>query len=291
MQIKPGWLTKRAPDQRVMERMENLLSGLRLHTVCQEAACPNVGECFARRTATFMLLGDICTRNCRFCAVKKGRPGAVPAQEPARVAEAVLALELAHVVLTSVTRDDLLDGGAGHFARTIAEIRGRSPRISVEVLTPDFLGQKESLKVVLDAGPAVFNHNIETVPRLYPQVRPQASYRRSIELLRMAGELAPGVRTKSGLMVGLGERPEEVREVMEDLRGAGCDMLTVGQYLAPSSGHLPVREFVPPETFDDYRKWGRALGFSAVASGPFVRSSLGAGELFGRIAETNRPSD
>lgn len=250
-----------------------LLEGLGLDTVCLSAACPNLGECFARRTATFLILGPVCTRNCRFCAVPKGTPRPVDPGEPRRVALAAAELQLRHVVITSVTRDDLPDGGAGQFAATVTAVREALPEATVEVLTPDFRGRPAALEKVMAAGPRVFNHNVETVPRLYPAARPQADYRRSLEVLRRAKEMRPGILTKSGLMVGLGEREEEVLAVLADLRSAGCDAVTIGQYLRPSKAHLPVREYLTPETFARYRARAREMGFRYVASGPLVRSS------------------
>jgi lipoic acid synthetase len=251
---------------------------LRLHTVCQSAHCPNQGECFARGTATFLILGNTCTRSCGFCAVGQGTPAAPDPAEPRRVAEAAARLGLRHVVVTSVTRDDLPDGGSGHFAATIAAVRAAC-EATVEVLTPDFQGSAGSLTRVLEARPDVYNHNVETVPRLYPRVRPQASYERSLELLRRAAAHGHGIMPKSGLMVGLGESHGEAVAVMKDLRRVGCEALTVGQYLRPSPAHLPVERFVPPEEFDQYRDEAKVLGFSVVAAGPFVRSSYHADAL------------
>jgi lipoic acid synthetase len=264
--------------------VHGLLSELELNTVCREAHCPNVGECFARGTATFMILGDVCTRDCAFCAVCSGQPRPVDPEEPHRVAEAARRLGLRHVVVTSVTRDDLPDGGSRQFAETVLAIRRRA-EAAVEVLTPDFQGQTEDVDRVLDAGPRVFNHNVETVPRLYPAVRPQADYRRSLGVLaRAATRRTADCLTKSGLMVGLGEREDEVLAVLRDLREAGCQALTIGQYLAPSPAHHPVVEFVTPEQFEGLAAQARELGFAAVASGPFVRSSYGAAELAAGVA-------
>jgi len=255
-----------------------LLGELRLHTVCQSAHCPNQGECFARGTATFLILGNTCTRSCGFCAVDRGTPAAPDPAEPRRVAEAAARLRLRHVVVTSVTRDDLPDGGSGQFAATIAAVRAAC-QATVEVLAPDFQGSDECLARVMEARPEVYSHNVETVPRLYPLVRPQASYERSLELLRRVAAHGHGILPKSGLMVGLGESHTEVVAVMDDLRGAGCEALTIGQYLRPSSAHLPVERFVPPEEFDSYREEATALGFGAVAAAPFVRSSYHADAL------------
>jgi len=274
----PPWLRKRVPHESQTRRVRDLLGGLRLHTVCQGAHCPNLFECFGRGTATFMILGSRCTRSCAFCAIEGGPPEEVDPDEPRRIAEAVAELALAHVVVTSVTRDDLPDGGSGQFAATIEAIRAVSTS-TVEVLTPDFQGSLEALDRVLDARPDVFNHNVETVPRLYPQVRPEASYDRSLEVLRRAAERGGGTLAKSGLMVGLGESTDEVRAVVRDLRRAGCEMLTIGQYLRPSEAHLPVERFVTPDEFEAYRAFAEEVGFAAVASGPFVRSSYEADSL------------
>ncbi|OPY58255.1 MAG: Lipoyl synthase [Pelotomaculum sp. PtaU1.Bin035] len=276
----PPWLRKTIVISTEVARTRKLLSGLRLHTVCQGARCPNQAECFSRRVATFMILGDTCTRGCFFCAVNKGTPAAPDSGEPERVAEAAAMLGLKHVVITSVTRDDLPDGGAGHFARTVGFIRKVAPDATVEVLTPDFQGNPESIAEVVNAGPDVFNHNIETVPRLYPTVRPQADFARSVNFLKKVKELAPEIITKSGLMAGLGESGEEVLGVMRILRSAGCDILTIGQYLRPSDIQLPVTEYVLPETYDFYMEKGVSMGFGEVAAGPWVRSSYQAGEIY-----------
>jgi lipoic acid synthetase len=247
--------------------------------VCQSARCPNLGECFGRKEATFLILGDVCTRDCRFCAIEHGRPKAVDPGEPARVAEAACLLGLRHVVVTSVTRDDLDDGGAAHFAATIAAVRERLPGATVEVLVPDFRGKWESLTTVMDARPAVLNHNVETVPHLYAEVRPQASYERSLELLSRAKVMGDNTMTKSGFMVGLGETRVEVLGLLRDLRAADVEAVTIGQYLAPTKQHVPVREYVCPETFEDYAAAAKEAGFRGVLSGPLVRSSYHAGEL------------
>jgi len=287
----PPWLRKRLPPEAETRPVRDVLGRLRLETVCQNAACPNLWECFGRGTATFLILGRVCTRACGYCAVSEGVPGPVDAEEPGRVAEAAAALKLRHVVVTSVTRDDLADGGSAHFAATIAAIRERTANganraneaPTIEVLTPDFQGREEDILRVVQAGPDVYNHNVETVPRLYPLARPQARYERSLDLLRVVAAQG-GLLTKSGLMVGLGERHEEVLEVMAALREAGCDALTIGQYLRPSAEHLPVERFVPPEEFDAYDAEARALGFRAVAAGPFVRSSYHADALLEGLA-------
>lgn len=277
---KPRWIRRRLPTGPEYERIRSLIRKGKLHTVCQEAQCPNIWECFSCRTATFLILGSRCTRNCRFCAVEKGPPGPPDPEEPVRVAEAAEAMGLRYVVVTSVTRDDLADGGAAQFCETIREIRKRMADARVEVLIPDFGGNPKPLETVLSARPDVLNHNVETVPRLYDRVRPQADYLRSIALIRRAGRHTPKIPTKSGLMLGLGEREEEVVGVLEDLRGAGCNMLTLGQYLQPSKDHLPVERYVPPEEFDALKKGALQMGFSEVASGPLVRSSYHAGDLF-----------
>lgn len=280
----PPWLRKRVPSGEAAARVSSLLAELGLETVCTRAHCPNLPECFARGTATFLILGNSCTRSCRFCAIPTSPPGPLRDEEPEAVAEACDKLGLRHVVITSVTRDDLPDGGAAHFAKTIHAVRLRMPKTVIEVLTPDFRGRAASIDIVLDAGPDIFNHNVETVARLYPQVRPEADYRRSLDVLahakRRAERDAASLHTKSGLMVGLGEAADEVRAVLRDLRGAGCDIVTIGQYLAPSAAHVPVARFVEPAEFEAWEAEARALGFAAVAAGPFVRSSYHADSLF-----------
>ena len=280
---KPAWLKRRLPAGEAFNQVRELIEAGRLHTVCQEAKCPNIWECYSHRTATFLIMGGRCTRNCRFCSVSPGLPEPLDPDEPERVAEAVERMGLRYAVVTSVTRDDLPDGGAGHFAATLHEIRRRAPGVQIAVLIPDFQGNPAALDVVLRARPDVLNHNIETVPRLYPRVRPQADYRRSLELLRRAGEIAPGTPTKSGLMLGLGERPEEIRQTLLDLRAAGCRILTLGQYLQPSPEHLPVEAYVPPDDFENWRRDALEMGFSEVASAPFVRSSYHAKESFNAL--------
>lgn len=279
----PEWLKKRAPKEELLQEMKELLRSLSLHTVCEEARCPNIGECFARKTATFMILGDRCTRNCKFCAVKKGNPSPLDPREPENVAKAVNKLRLKYVVITSVTRDDLNDGGANQFAKTIEEVKKINKEVKIEVLIPDFKGSLASLKKVIEAKPFVLNHNVETVPRLYSDVRPQANYMRSLKLLERSKELNSSIHTKSGLMVGLGETFDEIVKVMEDLRKVKCDVLTIGQYLRPSIKHLPVKKYIRPEKFQEYEKIGRSLGFFSVISGPFVRSSYRAGEIWDKI--------
>ena len=259
-----------------------MLRDLSLHTVCQEAHCPNQAECFGNRTATFMILGDLCSRNCTFCAVSHGIQKPPDPSEPKRVAEAVSRLGLQYVVITSVTRDDMPDGGASHFAATIQAIRSLRSDILVEVLVPDFQGSNEALARVLRAHPTILNHNVETVPRLYPAVRPQASHKRSLSLLAVAKGIHQKIVTKSGFMVGLGERPGEVSALLLDLRTAGCDLVTIGQYLRPSRRHYPVAEYLRPELFRAYKREAEQLGFLGVASGPYVRSSYQAEQLYRR---------
>ncbi len=279
---KPEWLRVRPPGGESYTHLKGLLRNLDLHTVCEEAHCPNVWECWGGGTATIMLMGDRCTRGCRFCAVKSGNPhGLLDLDEPRKVAEALAELGLTYVVLTSVDRDDLPDGGASHFARTIREIKARDPRILVEALIPDFQGDLEAVRTVVDAGPDVLDHNLETVRRLQSAARDhRANYEQSLAVLRGAKGMRPGLFTKSSLMLGLGETREEVLEAMRDLRANGVDLLTLGQYLRPSEWHLPVQEYVSPEAFDGLRAAGEALGFAYVAAGPLVRSSYRAGEFF-----------
>ncbi|MFH1991967.1 MAG: lipoyl synthase [Pseudomonadota bacterium] len=277
---KPRWLKRRLPTGPAYENVRALLSKSRLHTVCQEARCPNLWECFSRQTSTFLIMGPYCTRNCRFCNVTHGPSGPTDPEEPARVAEAVKSLKLSYVVITSVTRDDLPDGGAGLFAKTIKAIRTRIPGTLVEVLIPDFQGNKDALQKVITAHPEVLNHNLETVPRLYPSVRPQANYRRSLLLLKRARRFDTSIPTKSGLMLGLGELPEEVEKTLQDLLEAGCSILTLGQYLQPTKEHLNVERFIPPAEFDEWKKIALAMGFAEVASGPLVRSSYHAKDLY-----------
>ena len=275
---KPSWLRARAPVGDNFHNLKKLARGLGLHTVCESAQCPNIGECWNHKTATFMLLGDICTRRCGFCAVPKGKPQPIDWDEPRRVAEAVATLGLKHAVVTSVNRDDDNLGGARIFAETIRQIRGLTPDCRVEVLIPDFQGRDEALKVVLDAQPDVLNHNTESVPRLYRVVRSGARYERTLRLLENVKKFSPGMVTKSGVMVGLGETREELIEVFRDLGGRGVDILTVGQYLRPSRDHLPIARFYPPEEFHDLREQALGFGFRHVESGPLVRSSYHAHE-------------
>jgi lipoic acid synthetase len=277
---KPPWLKKRLPLDGPFRTLEHDLRANRLHTVCQEALCPNRGECFTSGVATFLIMGNVCTRDCRFCAVRPGRPLPLDPDEPARVAAEVKHLGLRFAVITSVTRDDLPDGGATHFVRVIQAIRKECQEVGIEILVPDFMGAIAALDLIAAETPEVINHNIETVPRLYPAVRPQAEYDRSLRLLERVKEKNHSVVTKSGLMVGLGEKKEEVIHVMDDLHRHHCDLLTIGQYLSPSKGHFPVKEYIHPETFDDYAGMALAMGFKAVASGPFVRSSYEAEALY-----------
>ncbi len=277
---KPPWLKKRIPPYQDLLKVKSILAATDLHTVCEEARCPNLGECFSRGTATFLILGNICSRDCGFCAVEHGDPVPADEKEAERVAQAVEKMGLRYVVVTSVTRDDLPDGGASFFARTIEAIREQDQEIKIEVLVPDFRGDLSSLERVLRASPDVLNHNIETITRLYSEVRPQADYRRSLHLLKESKRSYPRIHTKSGFMLGLGETHEEVLELMEDLRGVECDFLTIGQYLQPRSDRLPVERYILPEEFEEYQKIGMKMGFKAVASGPFVRSSFHASQMF-----------
>lgn len=277
----PSWLKVRVrAGGQDYAALQHLLQGAQLHTVCESARCPNAHDCFARGTATFLILGDRCTRQCRFCAVQPGSPAPPDPREPARVAQVAARLGLRHVVITSVTRDDLPDGGAGQFAAVIRAVRRRCPGATIEVLTPDFGGDPAALRRVLVARPNVFNHNLETVRRLQAVIRPQADYARSLAVLKGASERSRGrIRIKSGLMVGLGETDAEIRAALDDLRQAGCEWVTIGQYLAPTPTHAPVKRYVTPRTFTRYAAWARARGFSAVAAGPLVRSSFHAAEM------------
>jgi len=288
---RPEWLKVKFSRNSGGERVENLIKNLNLNTVCREANCPNRSECYSKGTATFMIMGKNCTRRCRFCNVGDGRAEKLDEREPANVAEAVDTMKLKYVVITSVTRDDLPDGGAEHFAKTIEAIKKLRKNIKVEVLIPDMQGDEDSLRKVLAAEPDVLNHNIETVPRLYEKVRAQAEYKRSLELLSRSKEIAPHIKTKSGIMVGLGETKGEVIEVLKDLRNNSCDLLTLGQYLSPSKEHYPVEEYITPEEFRWYREKALELGFEGVASNPLVRSSYKAWELFEKEAEKKDEED
>jgi lipoic acid synthetase len=283
----PDWLKKRLPARERYAEIKNLLTDLNLNTVCQSAECPNTGECFSRKTATFMILGNVCTRSCRFCAVTKSKPQKVNPEEPHNVARAVFRLGLKHVVITSVTRDDLDDGGVSQFIKTVEEIRKLTPDVVIELLTPDFKGKEKLLWRLVKADFEIYNHNIETVPTLYNEVRPEADYHRSLQVLKMVKNLKPDLYTKSGIMLGLGEKKEEVLEVLKDLKEANCDFLTIGQYLQPSKEHLEVKEFIHPERFKEYKEIAHKMGFKAVASGPFVRSSYQAEKLINIIRGDN----
>lgn len=280
---KPPWIRVKAPSGGGYDETRGLMRGLSLNTVCEEAACPNIGECWGRKHAAVMILGDVCTRACAFCNVRTGRPAAPDPGEPARVAEAAARLGLAHIVITSVNRDDLADGGAGQFAACLARLRETSPMTTVEVLTPDFLNKEGALERLVAARPDVFNHNLETVPRLYPAVRPGGRYFHSLRLLDRVKEMKPEMFTKSGIMVGLGESRGEVLQVMDDLRSARVDFLTIGQYLRPTPRHAPVAEYVTPARFEDYARCAGAKGFALVSSTPLTRSSFHAGEDFARL--------
>jgi lipoyl synthase len=279
----PRWL-KRPLPQPGMSYTSDVISDLKLETVCESAKCPNRTECWSQQTATFMIGGNVCTRPCGFCSVPKGKTERLEVDEPERVAEAAARLGLRYVVLTSVTRDDLADGGAEHWYRTVLAVRNRTGA-QVEVLTPDFLGNRQAIRRVIESRPDVFNHNTETVPRLYHRVRRNADYQRTLDLLKQVRDEAPGTPTKSGLMLGLGETRDELMDVFADLRDVGCDMLTLGQYLQPTPDHLPVERYLPPEEFDEIGELARKLGFGMVASGPFVRSSYHAGEMAGQFVQ------
>ena len=274
----PEWLKVRAPGSPRYIELKALMRGQQLHTVCEEAHCPNIGECWDRGTATFMVLGDICTRRCHYCAVTTGRPAGIDLQEPTRLAETVQNMGLRYCVITSVNRDDLPDGGAFIFASCINRVRDLNPECRIEVLIPDFGGSWPALQKVLDARPDVLNHNIESTNRIFPRVRPKGNYQRSLELLAKSKELAPGMVTKSGIIVGMGETTDEVVDTMRDLRGVDCDLLTIGQYLRPSDKHLAIDRFYTPAEFEELRIIGQELGFAHVASGPLVRSSYHADE-------------
>lgn len=283
IQRKPDWIRVKAPNHPVYFETRDLMRSQKLVTVCEEAACPNIGECWSQRHATMMIMGEICTRACAFCNITTGLPQALDDSEPGRVADAVAKLGLRHVVITSVDRDDLADGGAAHFQAVIAAIRAAAPGVTIEILTPDFLRKPGAIEMVVAAGPDVFNHNLETVPRLYPSIRPGARYFQSLRLLDQAKRLAPGIFTKSGLMVGLGETRAEIGQVMDDLRIADVDFLTIGQYLQPTVKHAAIERFVPPEEFADYAAMARAKGFLMVSATPLTRSSYHADADFAAL--------
>ncbi|SET00058.1 lipoic acid synthetase [Natronincola peptidivorans] len=281
MKRKPQWLRIDLSKGRSLNYVKEILEKFSLNTVCEEANCPNRMECFSKKTATFMILGSECSRNCRFCNVSHGELKEVNPEEPENISKAILELKLKHVVITSVTRDDLPEGGASHFAEVVKCIKDRAEEVVVEVLIPDFKGDEEALKMVVKAKPEIINHNIETVPRLYPEVRSMATYERSLQVLKNVKLMDAGILTKSGIMVGLGEKEEEVIEVLKDLRAVGCDFLTIGQYLAPSDQHYPVAEYIAPEIFERYKEKALELGFTFAASAPLVRSSYNAAEMLG----------
>ncbi len=285
---KPEWLRIDMAQGRSLDYVEDMLKKYSLNTVCVEANCPNRMECFSRKTATFMILGKECSRNCRFCNVSHGTLEEVNPEEPENLASAAVEMGLKHVVVTTVTRDDLPDGGAGHFAKVVKAIRAKDSDITIELLISDLKGDRESIKTVVDSKPEIINHNVETVPRLYKEIRPMAIYKRSLDVLRQVKEMDDTILTKSGMMMGLGETEEEVIEVMKDLRDVDCDFLTLGQYLAPSDKHYPVKEYVTPETFERYRVKAEELGFKFVASGPFVRSSYKAADAMDVVEAENQ---
>ena len=280
---KPFWLKVKAPQGKIFDQTKDLLDDLNITTVCEEASCPNIGNCWSKKHATMMIMGDICTRACSFCNVATGKPNKLDLSEPIRVAKSVARLNLNHVVITSVDRDDLYDGGADHFVATITDIRKYSPNTSIEILTPDFLKKDGALEKVINAKPDVFNHNLETVPRLYPTVRPGARYFHSLNLLAKVKEVDPNIFTKSGIMVGLGESQNEIYQVMDDMRSADIDFLTIGQYLQPTIKHHKVEKFVHPDEFDKYKKVALSKGFLLVSSSPFTRSSFHASEDFEKL--------
>lgn len=287
---KPDWIRVKAPTSKEYLATRALMRSQKLNTVCEEAACPNIGECWAKKHATIMILGSVCTRACTFCNVKTGRPDLLDPHEPERVGAAIAQMNLHHVVVTSVDRDDLEDGGARHFAQTIQAIRKDSPQTTIEVLTPDFLRKEGAIEIIVEARPDVFNHNLETVPRLYAEVRPGARYFNSLYLLQKVKELDPSLFTKSGIMVGLGETKTEVYQVMDDLRAASVDFMTIGQYLQPTPKHHIVDRFVSPEEFEDYARMARGKGFLMVSASPLTRSSYHAGDDFLRLREAREKS-
>ncbi len=289
--LKPDWIRARAPQGTEYEETLGLMKGLKLNTVCEEAACPNIGECWKRKHATFMIMGAVCSRACAFCNVATGKPTPLDPQEPEHVAEASAKLKLKHVVITSVTRDDLLDGGATHFTQVVESIRDKAPSCTIELLTPDFKNKEGALEIIVAAKPDVFGHNLETVPRFYPSVRMGARYFTSLRLLQRVKELDPLIFTKSGLMVGLGETAEEIGQVMDDLRAANVDFITLGQYLQPTPKHVAVDRFVRPEEFESYAAMARSKGFKMVSSSPLTRSSYHADEDFQKLQTACRGQD
>jgi len=288
MQPKPAWIRVKAPVSKAYQETASLMRTHSLHTVCEEAACPNVGECWGKKHATIMILGDVCTRACTFCNIKTGRPDQLDPHEPERVGEAVGKMGLSHIVITSVDRDDLDDGGAAQFAQTIQAIRAKAPNTTIEILTPDFLRKTGAVETVVAARPDVYNHNLETVPRLYPEVRPGARYFHSLRLLDQVKKIDPTLFTKSGIMVGLGETKAEVYQVMDDLRAANVDFITIGQYLQPTPKHHPLVAFIAPEEFEEYAAMARGKGFLMVAASPLTRSSYHAGDDFAKLKEARR---
>ncbi|MFA5103642.1 MAG: lipoyl synthase [Candidatus Margulisiibacteriota bacterium] len=276
----PSWLIKKTPKSSNIRKIRALINDDSIRTVCESAKCPNIGECYSKDTVTFMILGNVCTRNCRFCSVSKGTPSTLDPKEPENIAKAAKKLRLKHVVITSVTRDDLFDGGAGHFADTIHAVRNIHPETKVEVLIPDLQGHGQSISKIVESEPNIINHNLETVPRLYEKIRPQADYKTSLKVLKSAKNLKNSLYTKSGIMVGLGEKREEVVRLMEDLRNVDCDIMTIGQYLRPSKDQVEVSEFISPDIFEGYKQTAERLGFKKVFSGPFVRSSYKASEIY-----------
>ena len=286
MERKPDWLKVRF-DSVEINRLYNLLNSFSLNTVCKEAGCPNIGECFKKHTATFLIMGRNCTRHCKFCNVAKNPATALDPKEPENVAKAAIQMQLRHIVITSVTRDDLPDGGARHFSETVKAVRSALPGATVELLIPDMGGIKQSLDIILSSDPDILGHNIETVPSLYSTVRPEADYCRSLAILEYVKQANPSIISKTGLMVGLGETYDEITKVMDDLAGIGCDILTIGQYLRPSKEHLEVKEYVTPQIFDEYASLGREKGISYVFSGPLVRSSYHAAEAYDKLHENN----
>lgn len=276
----PSWLIKKTPKSSNIKKIRTLIDDDSVHTVCESAKCPNIGECYSKETVTFMILGNICTRNCRFCSVSKGIPSVLDTGEPERIAGASKKLGLKYVVITSVTRDDLPDGGAGHFAETIRAVKLLGSGTKVEVLIPDMQGNEKDVNIIAAAEPNILNHNLETVPSLYGRIRPRADYKTSLKVLKTAKKYKNSLYTKSGIMVGLGEKQEEVVRLMEDLRNVDCDIMTIGQYLRPSKDQIEVSEFITPDTFEGYRQTAEKLGFKKVFSGPFVRSSYKASEIY-----------